>query len=151
MDFRVNGRRSDVFEVPLRDVKPFFSICPLCYAKDSTNIETENLRGGLVQKSYVSCKQCGARWLLLVDLFDYVKGAQLVIAGTDEKGADLFQVEHPVGFWQRLALLGLKEKEEKVIKEREVIVKEIVKIRCSYCHKLYDETFDKCPNCGASS
>lgn len=32
---------------------------------------------------------------------------------------------------------------------REVIQKEVVvKIRCSYCGTLYDETLDKCPNCG---
>jgi hypothetical protein len=37
----------------------------------------------------------------------------------------------------------LKEKE--LIKEKEVIVK----IRCPYCHNLYDETLDKCPHCGA--
>lgn len=36
-----------------------------------------------------------------------------------------------------------------VIKEREVI-KEIVKIRCPYCSSLYDETEEKCPNCGAN-
>ena len=34
-----------------------------------------------------------------------------------------------------------------VIKEREII-REIVKIRCPYCNNLYDETEDKCPNCG---
>ena len=34
------------------------------------------------------------------------------------------------------------------IKEREII-REIVKIRCPYCNGLYDETEDKCPNCGA--
>jgi len=33
---------------------------------------------------------------------------------------------------------------------QEVIQKEvIVKVRCSYCGNLYDETLDKCPNCGA--
>jgi rubrerythrin len=37
----------------------------------------------------------------------------------------------------------LKEKE--IIKEKEVVVK----IRCSYCNNLYDETLDKCPHCGA--
>jgi len=36
----------------------------------------------------------------------------------------------------------LKEKE--IVKEKEVIVK----IRCPYCHNLYDETLDKCPHCG---
>jgi hypothetical protein len=32
-----------------------------------------------------------------------------------------------------------------------VVVREVVtvKIRCSYCGTLYDETLDRCPNCGA--
>jgi len=32
-----------------------------------------------------------------------------------------------------------------------VVVREVVtvKIRCSYCGTLYDETLDSCPNCGA--
>jgi len=34
-----------------------------------------------------------------------------------------------------------------IVKEREII-REIVKIRCSYCGNLYDETLDKCPHCG---
>jgi len=34
-----------------------------------------------------------------------------------------------------------------IVKEREII-KEIVKIRCPYCNNLYDEKYDKCPNCG---
>ena len=36
---------------------------------------------------------------------------------------------------------------QQVVKERE-IVREIVKIRCSYCGNLYDEKLDKCPHCG---
>jgi len=150
MDFRIDLRRPDVQEVPLKDVKPFFRVCPLCYVEDSTNIETEDRWGGLSQKSYVSCKGCGARWFLPVDLWGYVKSAQLVSAGKDGEGVDLVRMEHPLGFWQRMALIGLKEKQEKVVREREVIVKEIVKIRCPYCHKLYDESDHKCPNCGAS-
>ena len=36
--------------------------------------------------------------------------------------------------------------EEKIItKEKEVIVK----IRCSHCHNLRDETVNNCPHCGA--
>lgn len=34
-----------------------------------------------------------------------------------------------------------------IVKEKE-IVREIVKIRCSYCDNLYDEKLDKCPHCG---
>jgi hypothetical protein len=37
-----------------------------------------------------------------------------------------------------------------VVKEKEII-REIVKIRCSYCGNLYDETLDKCPHCGAKN
>ena len=44
--------------------------------------------------------------------------------------------------------LGEEEpKDHVVVKEREII-REIVKIRCSYCGNLYDETLDKCPHCG---
>jgi hypothetical protein len=35
-----------------------------------------------------------------------------------------------------------------VIREKEII-REVVKIRCSYCGTLYDENLGKCPNCGA--
>jgi flagellar basal body-associated protein FliL len=37
---------------------------------------------------------------------------------------------------------------EPPVSQREII-REIVKIRCSYCGNLYDETQDKCPYCGA--
>ena len=41
------------------------------------------------------------------------------------------------------------ETQQQVIRE-EVVKKEvIVKVRCSYCHAQFDETLDKCPNCGA--
>jgi len=35
-----------------------------------------------------------------------------------------------------------------VVREKEII-REVVKIRCSYCGTLYDQKLDKCPNCGA--
>jgi DNA-directed RNA polymerase subunit RPC12/RpoP len=39
---------------------------------------------------------------------------------------------------------------EPVVTQKEII-HEVVKIRCPYCHGLYDETLDKCPNCGAKN
>jgi hypothetical protein len=42
-----------------------------------------------------------------------------------------------------LSFNGTRSKE--VIKEKGVIVK----IRCKYCNAAFDETLDKCPNCGA--
>jgi rubrerythrin len=38
---------------------------------------------------------------------------------------------------------------QQIVKETEII-REIVKIRCSYCGNLYDETEDKCPHCGGN-
>jgi hypothetical protein len=40
--------------------------------------------------------------------------------------------------------LTSQSKYKEIIKEKEVIIK----VRCSYCHNLYDETLDKCPHCG---
>jgi DNA-directed RNA polymerase subunit RPC12/RpoP len=37
-----------------------------------------------------------------------------------------------------------------VITQKEII-REVVKIRCPYCHGLYDETLDTCPHCGAKN
>lgn len=34
------------------------------------------------------------------------------------------------------------------VKEKEII-REVIKIRCSYCGNLYDENDDKCPYCDA--
>ncbi|HEY9753576.1 MAG TPA: hypothetical protein V6C97_00290 [Oculatellaceae cyanobacterium] len=39
-----------------------------------------------------------------------------------------------------------KRKEKEIIREKQVIVK----VRCEYCRQAFDETLDKCPNCGAS-
>jgi len=35
------------------------------------------------------------------------------------------------------------------VREKEII-REIIKIRCPYCGSLYDETENKCPNCGGN-
>jgi len=37
-----------------------------------------------------------------------------------------------------------------VVKEREVI-REIVKVRCRYCGRLYEERLDSCPHCGGKN
>lgn len=39
----------------------------------------------------------------------------------------------------------MRSRTKEIVKEKEVIVK----IRCSYCGTLYNETLDRCPHCGA--
>jgi Zn finger protein HypA/HybF involved in hydrogenase expression len=45
----------------------------------------------------------------------------------------------------RWKLIDQNNEEKMIIKEKEVIVK----IRCSHCHNLRDETMNNCPHCGA--
>jgi len=37
---------------------------------------------------------------------------------------------------------------DRISKEREVIVKETVKVKCTYCGMLVEQTLSRCPNCG---
>ena len=56
------------------------------------------------------------------------------------------QIEQTVAeLKSKIGAVDLEEGSVKeVIRENEVIVK----IRCSHCNNLYDETLDKCPHCG---
>jgi predicted site-specific integrase-resolvase len=65
----------------------------------------------------------------------------------------------PRNWWMRFELRQQRERVargeteiERAAPSREKeIVREIVKIRCRYCGKLYGERLDRCPHCGASS
>jgi hypothetical protein len=48
------------------------------------------------------------------------------------------------GFLLHWKLIEQNNEEKTITKEKEVIVK----IRCPYCHGLYDETLNSCPHCG---
>jgi rRNA maturation endonuclease Nob1 len=66
----------------------------------------------------------------------------------------MLDIEFSTDFWRKRGLEGrksLSSTEIPKISEKEVITKTtvIVKIRCPFCHNLYDETLDKCPHCGA--
>jgi hypothetical protein len=45
----------------------------------------------------------------------------------------------------------VKGKDEEVKKQSAKEKEVIIKIRCSYCRNLYDETLDKCPHCGGKN
>ena len=62
-----------------------------------------------------------------------------------------FNVSNPEMWKAKIDVAKSEPETEKApVKEQEVIVKEVIKIRCSYCHALADETVSKCPNCGAN-
>ena len=45
--------------------------------------------------------------------------------------------------------LTVRETREAPVVQKEVVMKEIVKIHCEYCDALMEQTLSKCPECGA--
>jgi len=138
------------------DIYTYFKYCPLCLAESSMRLEFPSTVFG---KIHLICSECGAKWHISYGrtVFDLrFKWAKLVTASISAKGNELLQKKHKPEFWQHMALEGRKSIEpkkvasQKTIKEKEIIKEVIVKIRCPNCHKLYDETHDTCPHCGAS-
>ncbi len=140
------GRLKD--EVAEDTLKWCFLRCPLCHEEESL----EKSFG--FRKSHLLCHNCGAKWSLHYSMAELV-GATLVNTNMDDKGEDLLQKEFRPEYWRRMALKKTEKPEEtstkmsirEIIKEKEVIVK----VRCPYCKNTYQETLEKCPNCGASS
>jgi len=136
------------------DVRGYFPCCPLCGNKE---IEVHLTQGG---RDTLSCQGCGAKWHIYVGLTG-LKWAELDVEADDGKGKELLGRRLEKDEWRKMAhearrrlqtTTREKEKTElQTIKEREIVREKqvIVKIRCSYCHNLFDETLDKCPHCGA--
>jgi len=140
--------------IDLKDMRAYFRVCPFCLKENATGFDFKE-GGGVVYEIYVFCKSCKAKWYVSLSTWGTLKGAQLVNASSEGKGNELLQSEQPLEFWQEMALKGLRSsspstQSETVVKEREVITREVVKVRCPYCRRLYDESDGKCPNCGAS-
>jgi len=127
----------------------FFPCCPLC---GSDGIEIDIAFGR--RYDYVTCFDCKAKWEVDWKGEDFrVEYVKLVEVDVNREGKGHLQDELSPDFWRKMALRKQKAeprkeqaREKEIIREKEVIVK----IRCPYCHKLYDEALDKCPNCGAS-
>ena len=55
----------------------------------------------------------------------------------------IFSAGHAVS-----SILTPQPKEQTTITREKEIIKEIVKIKCRYCGRLYDQHENKCPYCG---
>lgn len=132
-------------------VQKYFAVCPFCLEK-SVEIHHDN-----TNRDLVLCKVCGALWHMNISQLSFeLRWVELIQTGAKD-GAELLGIKHKPEFWRDMALKNAyaKKKTEtdttnqtpvrEIIKEKQVIIK----IRCPYCHKTYDETLDKCPNCGA--
>jgi len=141
-------------------VQKYFPMCPFCSEK---SVEIQHDR---TNRDLALCNVCGALWHIYVSQLTFeMRWAELIQIGAKD-GAELLGIQHKPEFWRDMALKKswTKKKMEtdttnktavtanhttirEITKEKEVIVK----IRCSYCHKTYDETSDKCPYCGGSN
>lgn len=132
------------------DVRGYFPCCPLCGSK---KIEVNLIVGG---RDTLSCESCGARWHLYVGLSG-LKWAELDVEADDGRGRELLGKRFTKDELRVMAqdarktIKTVKDTHEEASKQKEIIREKeiIVKVRCSYCHNLYDELLDKCPHCGA--
>ena len=140
-----------------KEVSQFFPACPLCQKK---TIETQFCHDWFA-RDYIICSSCHARWHL--NFAEGLKWAELIEAGTEDKGREYHLTKQKPAFWYDM----IKEKPAKktdippqvirtyaqpsvIVREKEIVRKTqvIVKIKCQYCGKRYDETLDVCPHCG---
>lgn len=143
-----------------KEVSEVFPACPLCQKKTIVTQFCHDWFG----RDYIVCSSCHARWHLY--FLQGLKWAKLIEVNTEGKGKEYYQIEHKPAFWYDM----IKEKPAKkkdiqpqpprvvisyaqppaTVKEKEIVkqTEVIVKIKCQYCGKRYDETLDVCPHCG---
>lgn len=137
------------------EVRGYFVCCPLC---GSEEIQFSLIVGG---RDRLTCENCGAKWHLYVGLRGF-RWAELDVESKDGKGLELLGKRLDKDEWRKMAheirktlprptpTRKTRIKKEKDVEGKTVIIREreIVKIRCPYCHALYNESYDKCPYCG---
>jgi rubrerythrin len=67
----------------------------------------------------------------------------------DRYGNEKWGTPQQVRQWQQEEQDQERVNRGTLIREKETIIREIVRVRCQYCGQLYDEALAKCPNCGA--
>ncbi len=135
------------------EVTKYFPFCPFC----ANRIITAH-RDSMSEPT-ATCSKCGAKWHFFLSTWkDDLKAADLVRVSSFG-GEQYLGINYKAQFWRDLALSNQKKKPHmpetntetttvrEIIKEKEVIVK----VRCPYCRKLFNETANTCPNCGASN
>jgi len=124
-------------------VAEFFPQCPLCGSK-SLEFDIEYGR----VHDFIYCLGCNARWEIDWKGENFKIESITLVEVRDVEKYGLKRGKHSPEFWRRMALQAKEgqpiAKEKEVIREKEVIVK----VRCPYCGKLYNEVLDVCPHCG---
>jgi hypothetical protein len=135
-----------------KDLRSYFQCCPIC----GNNQMTLNLIP--MGRDTITCASCDATWHTYIGLTGF-KWAELDLPSKDGRGQELvgkrfskYEIRKAAQA-SRINGMNVTSKVATVTKEREIIKERqvIVKIRCGYCRSTYDESLDKCPQCGAKS
>jgi DNA-directed RNA polymerase subunit RPC12/RpoP len=125
-------------------VAEIFLKCPLCGSK---LLEFDVEYGSM--QDYIYCLECNAKWEIDWKGENFKIEYIILVETGDTEKYGLKGEKHSPEFWQQMASQTKETqpnaKEKEVIRETQIIIK----IRCQYCGKLYDEALDVCPNCGA--
>jgi len=133
------------------EISKFFPSCPLCQ-KQSIEIRWNADWYG---RDYLVCSNCDAKWHIYY--LGSLKWAKLIEEGTSGLGAAYLEEEKNPTFWfnmiEKTSEKSLKKMEisaQPIVREKEIIREKevIVKVKCPYCGKLYNEVMDICPHCG---
>lgn len=135
-----------------KDLRSYFQCCPIC----GNNQMTPNLID--LGRDSITCDSCKATWHVYIGLSGF-KWAELDLPSKEGKGQEFIGKKfsnneiRKLAQESRMSNLNTHNKTEAVVKEKEIIKERhvIVKIRCSYCRCTYDESLDKCPQCGAKN
>jgi hypothetical protein len=82
-------------------------------------------------------------------LFEQQQTSSGLVKFVDKYGNEKWGTPYQVQEWQRQAADEERLNSGTLVREKETIIREVVKVRCPYCGGLYDEIAGRCPNCGA--
>ena len=138
---------SNKYERMKIEVSKFFPSCPLCQKE---SIETR-FNDDWYGRDYIVCSNCQAKWHIYY--LQELKWAELVNVGASNKGNDYLNQRYEPTFWFDKVQNKPVEKTitpQPIVKEKEIVREKevIVKVKCQYCGKLYNEVLDVCPHCG---
>ena len=84
----------------------------------------------------------GMTWLLGISIFDFMPVLFIIVAF----GIFIVLITSPKG---KPSTPKGTQPAKQIIRERDVITREVVMIPCAYCGSLMPQTATFCPNCGA--
>lgn len=129
-----------------REVSPHYLLaeCDLGWGHGKREIE-------FVFKERQNGSEVSVKWAYAEEIPSLVDDKKLVAFYKQHEEEERQKIERLIEeFKSRIGAIDIPVAEEEKVREKEVIKEKevLVKVRCPYCHKLYDETLDICPHCG---